>query len=606
MGDLIKLLPDNIANQIAAGEVIQRPASVVKELMENAIDAGGTRIQLIIREGGKQLIQVVDNGCGMSVTDARMSFERHATSKIRQADDLFQIRTMGFRGEALASIASVAMVELKTRRAEDEVGTRILIEASRIQIQEDCSTPPGTSISVKNLFFNVPARRKFLKADHVESKHILEEFQRIALSRSDIFFSLHHNDQEVFHLPAGNDRQRVVGILGPSVNARLVPVAEDTGDLTISGFVGKPEAAKKTRGEQYLFVNGRFIKSGYLHHGIVSAYEELIGQDQHPMYVLYLETDPARIDVNVHPTKHEIKFDDERLVYHFVKVAVRHALGRHGMIPTLDFEADHSIAPSKMNFTPGIGTSFSSGTQKAGKQDWEALFSGLEKPIRSENPQHVLAFPDTLAPAFRAESDIIAGSGQENEDPESNEVQAIQLQMRYILSPIKSGLIIIDQQAAHERILYEQYINRLAGNPQMIQKELFPRTITVTPANAVVLHSLLEALHHLGFELEPFGKETFILHGVPADMAPDLDAVQLILNMLQQSGDDLPLAAGNREQLAKRLAAQTATPPGKALTTVEMRSLIDRLFACEMPYKSPRGNTCFITIDQPEIEKRFR
>ncbi|NRA51814.1 MAG: DNA mismatch repair endonuclease MutL, partial [Phaeodactylibacter sp.] len=340
MADLIQLLPDAIANQIAAGEVIQRPASAVKELMENAIDAGATEIKLVVKDAGKTLIQVIDNGCGMSETDARMAFERHATSKIRAANDLFAIRTMGFRGEALASIAAIAHVEIKTRRHSDELGTRLVIEGSEVKSQEPCQCPQGTTISIKNLFYNVPARRNFLKSNPVEMRHINDEFQRIAIANSDIFFSLHHNDSEIFHLPAGKLRQRLIGVFGSASNKKLVPVSEETEVLRLQGYVGKPEFAKKTRGEQYFFVNNRYIKSAYLNHGLVSAYEELLPSGSYPLYVIFIDIDPKRIDINVHPTKQEIKFEDERLVYNYLRAAVRHALGQYNIMPSLDFDQD--------------------------------------------------------------------------------------------------------------------------------------------------------------------------------------------------------------------------------------------------------------------------
>jgi DNA mismatch repair protein MutL len=616
MGDIIKLLPDAIANQIAAGEVIQRPASVVKELLENALDAGASRIQLILKDGGKQLIQVVDDGSGMSVTDARMCFERHATSKIRSADDLFHLQTMGFRGEAMASIASVAQVELKTSRKEDTIGTRILMEASSVQIQEDAAVPTGTSISVRNLFFNVPARRKFLKSDNVEMRHILDEFQHVAIAHPGIHFTLHHNDQEVFHLPPVNQRLRIVGVLGSNTNNKIVPVEEDADNLLITGFVGKPEAARKSRGEQFLFVNRRYIKSGYLHHAIVSAYEELIGADLHPFYVLFLDIDPTRIDVNVHPTKHEIKFDDERLVYHFVKVSVRHALGRHGMIPSLDFEPDHSMAPAHMNVPQGINrenridqvfpTARFTEERKAERKDWQELFSVLQKPLEEENPQSAAQIPDDLSPAIRLDSQ--PGDQKQMDDMlrTRSAIRPYQIHQTYILSPIKSGYILIDQQAAHERILYEQLLQQLEGQTANIQKELFPRTLELNPADSQLILSLLPALQQLGFDLQDFGQHAFILHGIPANLSAHTDALELIRLMLHQHKEDLPLKAGNKENLARSLARNACLKRGTPLDEAEMRDIIDRLFACEIPFKSPGGRMCFLTYSLEDLEKQFR
>jgi DNA mismatch repair protein MutL len=614
MEDIIKLLPDAIANQIAAGEVIQRPASVVKELLENALDAGATRIQLILKEAGKQLIQVVDDGSGMSVTDARMSFERHATSKIRASEDLFHIRTMGFRGEALASIASVAQVELKTRREEDPVGTRIVIEASEVKHQEDCATAKGTSLQVRNLFYNVPARRKFLKSDNVELRHILDEFQRAALANPNVHYTLHHNDQEVYHLPPANRRQRVVAVLGPNTNAKLVPVEEEADSISLKGFIGKPEFARRTRGDQFMFVNNRFIRSGYLHHAITGAFEELMHEDHHPLYVLYLEIDPGRIDVNVHPTKHEIKFDDERLVYHFVKVAVRHALGRHGLIPSLDFEADHSFAPSKMDM-PGMERERSISqvippSRQAGlaqkRQDWQDLFSGLQKPLEAENPQSALNLPDPLAPALRMRSGDSSQPELAGLQTTRPSIRPYQIHQSYILSPIKSGFILIDQQAAHERILYESFLQQLEGRPAGTQQELFPRTLHLSPADSELISSLLPLLLQLGFDLQAFGQHTFVLHGIPAHFPAHCDAIELIQRMLHDHKEDLPIKPGNMESLARNMAHNAAVRRGTAMDEAEMRDLIDRLFACEMPFKSPRGRLCFLTYELETLEKQFR
>lgn len=614
MQDLIKLLPDAIANQIAAGEVIQRPASVVKELLENALDAGATRIQLIIKEAGKQLIQVVDDGSGMSITDARMSFERHATSKIRASEDLFRIRTMGFRGEALASIASVAQVELKTRRETDPVGTRLVIEASEVKVQEDCATAKGTSLSVRNLFFNVPARRKFLKSDNVELRHILDEFQRVALANPAVHFTLHHNDQEVYHLPPTNRRQRVVAVLGPNTNPRLVPVEEEADSLHLTGFVGKPEFARRSRGDQYLFVNNRYIRSGYLHHAITGAFEELISEDQHPLYVLFLDIEPSRIDVNVHPTKHEIKFDDERLVYHFVKVAVRHALGRHGLIPALDFEADHSFSPPKMDMPrlerdkaiSQVMPPSRQGDLAQKRQNWQDLFAGLQKPLEEENPQSALNFPDPLAPALRMSSGGDAQPELEGFAESRSAIRPYQIHQSYILSPIKSGFILIDQQAAHERILYESFVAQMQGQPAGTQAELFPRNLHLSPADSELIDSLLPQLQQLGFDLQAFGQHTFVLHGIPANFPAHKDALELIQNMLHHHKEDLPIKAGNQESLARNLARNAAIRRGVTLDETEMRDLIDRLFACEMPFKSPAGRLCFLTYELETLEKQFR
>ena len=495
MTDVIQLLPENVANQIAAGEVVQRPSSVVKELLENAIDAGATQIKLIVRDAGKTLVQVIDNGCGMSETDARMCFERHATSKIRESKDLFAIRTMGFRGEALASIAAVAQVEMRTRRATDELGVRIVIESSTLVAQEPCQAPAGTSIAVKNLFYNVPARRNFLKSEPVEMRHVLDEFQRVAMANPDLFFSMHHNDQELFHLPPGNLRQRIVKIFGEAANKKLVPVQEETDILKITGFVGKPDYFKKTRGEQLFFVNKRFIKSNYLHHAVVQAYEDLLPSDAFPLYVLFLEIDPMRIDINVHPTKQEIKFDDEKLVYNYLKVTVRHALGSHNITPTLDFEHEPAFqaTPSKTpSLRPGsdrpssVGDYRPSGGDDSRNEDnlrhWQKLYEGLEligKSSDSPSERDEAGNEPSDEPGLSFE--IRQSAEHTQMDDESGSFskglkEPYQIHGQYIVSHIKSGFLLIDQQAASERILYERYLEALGTQPIATQKMLFTLT----------------------------------------------------------------------------------------------------------------------------------
>ena len=480
MADLIQLLPESVANQIAAGEVVQRPASAAKELLENAVDAGATSLKLIVRDAGKTLLQVIDNGCGMSQTDARMSFERHATSKIRDAKDLFSISTMGFRGEALASIAAVAQVEMRTRRSKDELGTRIVVEDSSVKVQEPCQCPPGTSIAVKNLFFNVPARRNFLKSEPVEMRHIMDEFQRLAMAHPDLFFSLQHNEQELYHLPPGNLRQRVVKIFGEAVNKKLVPVQQETEILRISGFVGKPDYFKKARGEQMFFVNKRYIKSPYLHQAVVSAFEDLLPSDTFPLYVLFLEIDPTRIDINVHPTKQEIKFDDEKLIFNYLKVTVKHALGSHNVTPSLDFEQEPAFqsrpAPLPSLRPPGGGSAGGgyrqNGPDERRQQDnqrnWQSIFEGLDAAAISPPPFTVRIEPDSEAlDPFAAATppprpgppgvEVIA-MDDESSSFSKGQKEPYQIHGQYIVSQIKSGFLLIDQQAASERILYERYL----------------------------------------------------------------------------------------------------------------------------------------------------
>lgn len=614
MADIIQLLPDAIANQIAAGEVIQRPASVVKELLENSIDAGSTEIKLIVKDAGKSLIQIIDNGCGMSETDARMSFERHATSKIRLAKDLFAIRTMGFRGEAMASIAAIAHVELRTRRQSDELGTRILVEGSEVKSQEACQCAAGTSIAVKNLFYNVPARRNFLKSNTVEMRHILDEFQRVAIAHPDIFFSLHHNNAEIFHLQPGNLRQRIVGIFGNTWNKKLVPVNEETDILKITGFVGKPEFAKKTRGEQLFYVNQRFIKSGYLNHAIMGAYEDLLPRDTFPLYVVFLDIDPARIDINVHPTKQEIKFDDERLVYNYLKVAIRHALGQYSITPTLDFDQEVNFskytpsptakpeqqftkADSKMN-SPDAFKKASSPLEQSNLENWEKLYQGLGAYDQKDT--------DNSSEALTIESQWSESqSADQSSDFTKQQKVPYQIHATYIVSQIKSGFLLIDQQAAHERILYERYLAALSQQTSFTQKELFPKTITVSPADAEVLKSISPEINALGFDLQEFGTNTFVIHGIPADLPGNFDEQQIIENLLEQYKNNMELKLEIHENIARSMARSAAIKKGQKMTAIEMQELIDQLFACSLPYKSPNGKNCFITFELEDLAKQF-
>lgn len=623
MTDVIQLLPDNVANQIAAGEVVQRPSSLVKELLENAIDAGATQIKLIVRDAGKTLVQVIDNGCGMSETDARMSFERHATSKIREAKDLFAIHTMGFRGEALASIAAVAQVEMRSRRATDELGTRIVVESSTVKIQEACQCPTGTSISVKNLFFNVPARRNFLKSDPVEMRHVLDEFQRVAMANPELFFSLHHNDQEIFHLPPGNLRQRVVKIFGEAVNKKLVPVQQETDILRISGFVGKPDYFKKTRGEQLFFVNKRFIKSNYLHHAVVSAYEELLPADTYPLYVLFLDIDPVRIDINVHPTKQEIKFDDEKLVYNYLKVSVRHALGSHNVTPTLDFEQEPAFQATPTHFPPmrpehdrpaSVGNY--ARPEQAGEarhdsnlRNWQRLYEGLEFLEKSDNTGEERAEGTSATPEPGLQFEVRSSAENLSMDDESNsfskgQKEPYQIHGQYIVSHIKSGFLLIDQQAASERIRYERYMDALGNQPVATQKILFPKTLELSPADAALLHSVLDDINRLGFEIAGFGGNAFVIHGVPADLN-GVSEETLLEKVLAQFKENMELEPGIQENLARAMARNAAVRRGQSLSVPEMQDLIDQLFACAVPFSSPSGRNCFITFDLVDLQKRF-
>ncbi len=614
MADVIQLLPDSIANQIAAGEVIQRPASIVKELLENAIDAGSTNIKLIVKEAGKTLVQVIDNGCGMSEMDARMSFERHATSKIKRSEDLFAIQTMGFRGEALASIAAIAQVELRSRRQTDELGTKIIIEGSELKSQEACQCMAGTNVSIKNLFFNVPARRKFLKSNTVEMRHIIDEFQRIAIANSDVFFSLHHNNAEIFHLPAGNLRQRLVGIWGSNVNKKLVPLSEETDILKLYGYIGKPEYAKRTRGEQLFFVNNRFIKSGYLNHAVLAAYEDLLQPNTYPLYAIFIEMDPANIDINVHPTKQEIKFDDERLVYNYLKVATRHALGQNSITPVLDFEQEVSFSPATMASAPQRKAKNGADKTPSAKENnldasnlknWRKLYDGIE--LFDEDP--IASTSKGEAPSSEAITIQSKWSAPELEDEgqtfSSSQKTPYQIHSSYIVSPIKSGFLLIDQQAAHERILFEHYLSLLKDKRPSTQQELFPKTIHIAPKDVPVLKEILPQINLLGIDIQEFGKDSFVIHGLPANWQGIKDEQKLVETLLEQYQSNLKLDLGISENIAKAMTRSAAIKRGQSLTEEEMKELIDQLFACKTPFKSPFGRNCFISYHLNELDKQF-
>jgi len=618
MSDIIHLLPDSVANQIAAGEVVQRPASAVKELIENAIDAGADKIQLIIKDAGKSLIQIIDNGCGMSVTDARMCFERHATSKIRKADDLFAIRTMGFRGEAMASIAAIAQVELKTRRHEDELGTCILIEGSEVLSQEACSANPGTSICVKNLFYNTPARRNFLKSNPVEMRYIIDELQRVALAHPEIFFTLHHNGQEVYHLPATNLKQRIIHLLGSSYNERLVPVEEDTIVIKLRGFVGKPEFAKRTRGEQFFFVNNRFIKDAYLNHAVLMAFKELLPEDTFPLYVLYIDIDPSKIDINVHPTKTEIKYQDEQTIYAIIRSAVKRSLGRYNITPSLDFDQENSIGhlvtpmpieeivPPTISFNPNYNP-FDTDTDKAITREtavvrsssdyrstpipknWDTLY---EIARRDENAQHRMHEEKSIAV-------------DEQELNKTSERQLFQLHNRFILSQIKSGFMLINQQAAHERILYERFLQQLENHSGVSQQSLFPQTVTLSAGDFELLKELLPDIRALGFDIREFGKNTVVVDGIPADLnnTSELEILEQLLEGFKNNQSGLKL--DKRDGLARSLARNAATKTGVKMSLEEMNILIDQLFACQMPNVALNGKQVITTFTLNELLERF-
>ena len=612
--DIIHLLPDNIANQIAAGEVIQRPASAVKELLENAVDAGATEIRLIVNDAGKSLVQVIDNGKGMSETDARMSFERHATSKIKNIDDLFHIKTMGFRGEALASIAAVAQVELKSKKENETVGTCIEIDNSVVRKQEAVAMSQGTSIAMKNLFFNVPARRNFLKSNPSELRHIVDEFIRVAMSFPDIFFSLTSNGQQVFHLERGTLKQRIVQILGNSYNARLVSVQENTDYMNIYGFVGKPETAKKTRGDQYFFVNNRFIKSAYLNHAVMGAFDEMIGRDSFPMYALFIDLDPAQVDINVHPTKQEIKFEDEKIIYAFVQSAVKHSLAQFSITPTLDFELDSSIqnldAVTKPFTEERKSSAASSSLYNTFSQKNQAHFIENRSELKHWKDFYEPSRPQTSGGEYNQQQTI------RNHDfslPDHAVIhnapftmsEIVQLHSTYLVVQNDAGFIVIHQQNAHERILYERFMKALDGKPIATQQSLFPITIELAAQDVVVLNELLSDLNFLGYHLEPFGKNTFVIQGTPADVdqGSEKTALEKMLEQYKHFSSDLKYS--KREKLLRSLAWQQAVKAGKSLTQKEMKSLVEELFMCTSPNITPNGKPTYSAFKKTELDKLF-
>ncbi|MDA0195931.1 MAG: DNA mismatch repair endonuclease MutL [Bacteroidetes bacterium] len=607
--DIIHLLPDAIANQIAAGEVVQRPASVVKELLENSIDAGATNIQLIVKDAGKSLIQVIDNGTGMSNTDARMSLERHATSKIKSADDLFKIKTMGFRGEALPSIAAVAQVEVKTCRAEDELGTVISIEASELKKQEPIAHPKGTSISVKNLFYNVPARRNFLKSNPVELRHIIEELQRVALAKPEISFTMHQNDLETYHLSAGKLSHRVVSLFGKSYQEQLIPCSEETELVTITGYIGKLDSSKKTRGEQFFFVNDRFIKSNYLNHAVTNAYEGLIAKDYYPFYVLFIQIDPKRIDINVHPTKTEVKFEDERLIYGIIKSGVKQALGAHNVSPSLDFGFDVNFDSAMAYLSKSdrisqadrnYGQFKSTSREQSNVDQWSKLYDVAKNESETDpgDLQKELGDTDntvTISSRFDRIENLV--------ETETN--IPFQVHRLYVLKQVKSGILLINQHAAHERILYERYKKRIEQNNGSSQQFLFPSQIEFNPGDFSLVTEMESEIKALGFDFEFFGNNVIVVNAIPADsLGRDEEALfEGLIEQFKKNQKDLQL--DKSENLVRAIAKKSATPPGQKLTPDEMVSLIDQLFACQNANYTPSGNPTFVILDHQKIEGLF-
>lgn len=601
MAELIKVLPDSVANQIAAGEVIQRPASAVKELMENSVDSGADRIQVIIKDAGRSLVQVVDNGSGMNDADARLCFERHATSKIRHADDLYTIRTMGFRGEALAAIAAIAQIELKTKTTGSEAGTLVKINGSEFELQEPVACQNGTSISVKNLYYNVPARRKFLKANSTELKQIITEFQRIALAHHQITFLLNHNDNTIYNLPAARLPERIQHLFGKSMAQQLVNLKTGTSMITITGYIGKPEFARKTYGEQFFFVNGRFMKHPYLHKAVTQCYENLIPGDSVPSYFIYIEIDPARIDVNVHPTKTEIKFEDERSVYMIIQASVREALGKFNLTPTLDFDREGAMEipyfrPGDMVDPPTIRVNHEfnpfEGNDQHGKQD-----------LRSEMNfrQPTVSGWEQLYPPKQEQQQEQAEMGELRQDLRAG----MQIKNKYIMIPVKSGIMMVHQARAYERILFEDFLRNMNEPGGVKQKVLFPFTFELNPVDLNILMDVSDELSAIGFDIQPFGGQSAIMSSVPASVDAS-DPKALIEGLLEQLKNETPDLAGHySEQVAKTAARVSSLAFIRALQPEEIQVLIDRLFACREPQFTPGGKPVLTILPMDEIERRF-
>ena len=614
MADIIQLLPDSVANQIAAGEVVQRPASVVKELVENAVDAKADSISINIKDAGKTLIQVIDNGKGMSDTDARLSFERHATSKIKNADDLFAITTMGFRGEALASISAIALVELKTRKKEDELGTFIVIEGSKVESQESISCSKGTSFSVKNLFYNVPARRKFLKSNTAEFNHIISEFQRIALTNPEIEFKLYHNQSEIYVLPKTNIRQRIVSIFGKRINQNLITIESDTSIIKIGGFIGKPEYARKKSGEQYFFINNRYMRSAYFNKAVLKAYEQILAPETMPSYFLYLNADPSTIDVNIHPTKTEIKFEDQQAIWQILHAAVKQALGKNNIAPSIDFnieegfqipvlskdtevrmpkvEIDHTFNPFEQKLPSTRNPqSAKMSLEKENLTNWESLYSGFENESKIGETDNF--------------STLSAEGNQQGLNGTNLNAKYFQFKNKFILTPVKSGLMILDQKRAHERILYEKYLYSLNSESIASQKSLYPKTIELDAKDHALILEISDDLKSLGVDIEDFGGNAIVVNGMPVDSGSQ-EAEQIIDKFINEFlSSEVNTKVQAQEKIAKALAKASAISGTQVLNSEEMREMVDMLFACQNPNYSPFGKLIVSIIKTEELEKRF-
>ena len=611
MSSIIQLLPDHVANQIAAGEVVQRPASVVKELLENAVDARATDIKLILKDAGKALVQVIDNGLGMSVTDARLCFERHATSKIRQAEDLFSLHTKGFRGEALASIAAIAHMEMKTKQDQEELGTHIVIEGSKFVSQDVAVLPKGTSFAVKNLFFNIPARRNFLKSDTVEYRHVIDEFQRVALAHPTIHFTFYHNGSEMFNLPPSTLRQRIVNVFAGKTNEKLVPVQEETEILSIQGFVSKPEFAKKNRGEQFFFVNDRFIKSGYLHHAVMAAYDGILKDGAQPSYFLYLTVPPNTIDINIHPTKTEIKFDDEHALYAILRASIKHSLGQFNVAPVLDFDRDSNLdtpyhykdlegaTPTIQvdgNFNPFLDDKtnkhFSTYKKPESTANWESLYVGLKQD--SDEIGHITF-----------ENEEVTSSLFNDEEVEHAVHKTYQIHKKYIVSSIKSGMVIVDQQRAHQRVLYEQFLVNMTVLQASSQQLLFPLNLYFSSSEMELIADLQFSLMNTGFVFEENNTDHIVISGIPVNVTES--EVSIVLEqLLSDLQDGIPESSfSQNDTIAKSMAKSLAVKTGTHLTEKEQENLVNGLFACKEPNVSPFHKPTFITMRVEDLDKKF-
>jgi DNA mismatch repair protein MutL len=590
MSEIIHVLSDAVANQIAAGEVIQRPASVVKELMENAVDAKASNIRVIIKDSGKTLIQVIDNGTGMSGKDAERCFERHATSKISKADDLFSIRTCGFRGEALASMASVAEITLKTRRESDELGTEIHIKGSKVESKEPVQTPKGSNFQVRNLFFNIPARRKFLKSDQTELRHIINEFNQIALTHPDVEFSLIHNQSEIYQIPTSNLRQRIIGVFGKSVNSYLIPLESETSMVTIGGFIGKPEHARRTYGEQYFFVNNRYIKHPYFHKAVMNGYDQILATDHIPSYFIYFTTDPSNIDVNIHPSKTEVKFEDERAIWQILLASVKKAIGKNNLSPSLDFTTEGVIDIPILSKNTEIRQPAINSNPDYNPFAEEDVYQRGKRP----GPY--------LDERFEGWEQLFEPAGV----PQSGPQKILQVKNKYILSPVKSGVMLIDQRRAHERILFERMLMALERRQPLVQQSLFPETVTLNAADYQVCLEMMESLEQVGFDIRDFGNRSVVIHGFPAEMKPAGagDTIELMIEQYKS------LQGLNQSEQAERIcrsaAKVSAIQYGMQLSEAEMQEIIDQLFACENPNHTPSGKLIVKIIGLEELDSHFK